>query len=190
MPSSANYDSPQPDSIQLEDELGRSLVCSVEHSFTENDHTYYLLFPLDFPVTIVAWDSPSEDAEIRWVEESKELEQIFPDAKAVLAEQDLQLKNTAYTLTVTGDLFEPDDEDILRIEIPTESGQLELEEFQWLATFYHDETEYEIYTPLHPLLFFAKQPPTGDLQFLSFEELQQLQPRLQDLLLKELDRED
>lgn len=174
----------EPNPIVITDEEGRSLQCFVERSFYVDDAVYLLLLPADAPIAIITWESDDEAAGAIWIEESEELNELFADAKAVLAEQDLFLKNAAYTLTVSGDLPEPDEDDILTLELENELGELETDEYQFLAAFFHDGQEYEIYTPLSPLLFFARENSTGDIELLSPEEFQQVQPFLEDLLFE------
>ncbi|MDY7014694.1 MAG: DUF3727 domain-containing protein [Cyanobacteriota bacterium] len=174
----------EPTSIVIADEAGRSLQCYVERSFDIDDLTYLLLLPADSPVAIIAWDSQEETAGAVWIEDGEELDTLFADAKAVLAEQDLFLQNAAYTLTVSGELPEADEDDILTLEMENELGELETDEYQFLATFFHDEREYEIYTPLSPLLFFAREKSNGKIELLSPEEFQQVQPFLEDLLFE------
>jgi len=170
------------ESVTLIDADGRSLACFIERSFSFENTVYFLLQPVDSPIAIIAWDSEEETAGATWIEESQELETLFADAKAVLAEQNLALKNAAYTLTVAGELPPYDEDDLLAIEIEQEGGKLETDEFQFLAHFYHQEQEYEIYTPLSPLLFFAKEVSGGELVLLSSEELMKIQPLLEELL--------
>lgn len=189
MPSFPNNSSDPPRSITLTDETGKSLPCSIEHSFIQAGTTYFLLLPLDIPITIIAWESDRDDAVATWVEDNEEIERIFEDAKAVLAEQNLSLERAAYTLTVAGELPETEEDDILTLEIETEEDTLESEQFQFLTHFYHQEQEYEIYTPLDPLLLFARQTSKGNVEILSLEELQNIQPQLQEILVRELDRE-
>lgn len=170
------------ENVMLVDADGRSLSCFIERSFFFEGDTYFLLQPVDSPIAIIAWDSEEETAGATWIEDSEELETLFADAKAVLAEQNLTLNNAAYTFTVAGELPPYDEDDLLAIEIEQEDGKLETDEFQFLAHFYHQSQEYEIYTPLTPLLFFAKETASGDLELLSTEELAKIQPFLEDFL--------
>lgn len=193
MPSS--YFSPDrdpsvPNSVTLLDEAGRSLDCSVEHSFNREGVTYLLLLPVNAPITIIAWESDAEDADATWIEDSDAIEAVFADAKAVLGEQNLSLNYAAYTLTVTGDLPPVKEDDLLTLEIETETGEVESEQFQFLTHFYHERQEYEIYTPLDPLLLFARQLPNHRIELLSIDEVQSLQPQLRDFLIQELEQED
>jgi len=177
-------------SVTLIDEAGRSLLCSIEHSLEVEGSEYLLLMPVDFPIQIVAWDDDDDEedlAEATLLEDDEEIDTLFPDAKAVLAEHNLILKHTAYTLTAAGELPSVDNEEILAIEIEDEDGELEPDEFQRLANFYHEEQEYGIYTPIEPLLFLAQRNQAGQLELLSPEEFHKLQPWLEELLFDALD---
>ncbi len=175
--------------VTLTDDAGRSLDCLVENAIEQAESIYCLLRPVDSPIAIIAWEDEddSEEATAIWLEDETEIEQIFDDAKAVLAEFDLTLKNTAFTLTVAGELPEVDEEEILTLEIEEADGYLDTDEFQLLATVYNEHREYEIYTPITPLLLFAKQNKTGKLELLSPEQLQQLQPLLEEFLFEQTD---
>jgi hypothetical protein len=175
-------------SITLTDEAGRSLDCYIEQVFDSEGITYLLLQPVDSPVTFIAWDDEDESSEATWVEDITELEKIYGDAKAVLGEQNLTLQATAYTFTVAGELPPIEEEDVLAIEMDEDDPLAEPEEFQYLANFFHEGQEYGIYTPLTPLLFFAKQvSPDEQLQLLSPEELETIQPWLEEFLFNELE---
>ncbi|WP_318013945.1 DUF3727 domain-containing protein [Oscillatoria salina] len=175
--------------VTLTDETGRSLNCYVERTLDIQGSTYVLLLPVDSPVVIIAWDDEDEDeaSGATLIEDDEEIAQIFDDAKAVLAEQNLTLKLTGFTLTVAGDLPEPEEDDLLTVELEEDDGEVKSEEFQFLTGFYHLESEYEIYTPLTPLLFFAQPKAGGKLELLSPEEFQRVQPSLEELLFDELD---
>jgi hypothetical protein len=179
------------ESITLTDAAGRSLNCYIEHSLEVEGSEYLLLLPVDSPVEIVVWDDEEDEdlADATLLEDDEEIDLVFSDAQAVLAEQNLTLKRTAYTLTVAGELPPVEEEDILTIEIEEENVELEPEQFQLLASFYHEEQEYGIYTPLDPLLFFAKRNKAGQPELLSPEEFKKVQPLLEELLFDELDEE-
>jgi hypothetical protein len=173
--------------VTLKDEAGRSLSCYTEHSLEVEGCEYLLLMPVDAPIEIVAWDEDEEEdeADATLIEDDEEIDSLFSDAQAVLAEQNLTLKRTAYTLTVAGELPAVDEEEVLTIEIEEDEVELEPEQFQYLASFYHEEQEYGIYTPLDPLLFFAKRNTSGQPELLSPEEFKKVQPYLEELLFDE-----
>jgi hypothetical protein len=178
------------ESVTLVDDKGRPLDCYVENSLEMDDHTYLLLMPVDIPVVLIAWDEESgdeeEDLEAVLLEDYEEIGRIFEDAKAVLAELDLSLKYTAYTLTVSGELPPIEDDDILTLELESDDEALEPEELQFLTDFYHEEQHYSIYTPLAPLLFLAKSHLNGKVELVSPED-EQTQQILEELLFEDLD---
>ncbi|MGB3695639.1 MAG: DUF3727 domain-containing protein [Spirulinaceae cyanobacterium] len=173
--------------VTLIDEDERSLDCYVERSFEIEGSTYLMLMPIAAAVTIIAWDNDHEDSGAVWLEDEAEIKEIFGDAKAVLAEHNLTLQHSAFTLTATGELPSTSEDDILILEIEEEEGDSEAEEYQFLATFYHHGKEYEIYTPLAPLLFFAKTTYGNQLELTSPEEFKLLQPFLEELLFEGMD---
>ena len=175
--------------VTLTDEVGRSLNCYIEHSLEVEGSEYLLLLPVDAPVEIVVWNEDEEDEEEgdATLLEDDEVDSIFSDAQAVLAEQNLTLKRTAFTLTVAGELPPVNEDEMLTIEMEEDDVELEPEQFQLLASFYHEEQEYGIYTPLDPLLFFARRNKAGQPELLSPEEFKKVQPLLEELLFDELD---
>lgn len=161
--------------MNLVDEEGRSLLCYVERSLTVKGTEYVLLLPVDAPIEIFAWamDEESEDEEMLIDVDEDELEEIFSTARAVLAEQDLILNHTALTLTASGELPEVVEDDIITLDIESDT-EPNYEQFQQLAAFYYEEQEYVICSPLDPLLFFAQLNAAGEPELVSLDELQTL----------------
>lgn len=191
MPSPFDRDKDNHDEeiVSLFDENQRSLMCYVEHSLETDGITYLLLMPVDIPVTIISWESDdpnAEEVEAVMLEDDGEITDIFANAKAVLAEHNLYLKHSAFTLTATGELPPIEEDQILTLNLDEEDSDLESEELQLLASFYHSERKYSIYTPLTPLLFFARYNTKGKLELVSPEE-EGFQPILEELLFEELD---
>jgi len=172
--------------VTLTDELGRELPCYIERELELDGKTYLLLLPEDAPIEIFAWNEDDDVTELVSVEEEAEVDRIFADAHAVLSEQNLALKRTAFTLSAVGELPPLDPTEVVTIELDEEDDQLEPEEFQILARFYNEEQEYAICTPVDPLLFFGKADANGLISLLSEEEAEQLQPMLEDMLLDEI----
>ena len=179
------------DSVTLFDERGRTLECYVENAIEVDNLNYLLLMPVDIPIVIIAWEEDEDDddeefADAILLEDEEEIEQLYPDAKAVLAELDLTLKHTAYSLTVSGELPPIEDDDILTLELENEDEPLEPEELQFLVSFYHQEQRYSIYTPLAPLLFLAKTNEKGKIELVSPED-EKMQMILEELLFEEVE---
>lgn len=173
--------------VTLIDSDGRTLLCYIEQYLEYEGMTYLLLMPVDIPIVVMIWDEEEEEEEIVeaiMIEEAEEIEAIFADAKAVLAEQNLTLKHTAYTLTATGELPPIDEEQVLTLNLEEEESHLEPEELQFLASFYHTSQKYSIYTPLTPLLFFARYNLRNELELVS-PDAEEFQPILEELLADE-----
>jgi hypothetical protein len=173
--------------VTLTDEAGRSLTCYLEGSLEVEGQKYGLLYPVDSPVQIFAWEMDEAEGEeiLKDVEEA-EIDEVFATAQAVLAEQNLKLKRTALSLTVEGDLPEVVEDEILTLEIE-EGEETTSEEFQFLTSFYQKEQEYAVYTPLDPLLLIARMDAHNHPELLSPEEFQKIQPILEEQLFEELD---
>ncbi len=167
--------------ITLSDETGRSLLCYIELSVEVEGKEYALVNPVDYPVDVFGWieTDEDEDEETLVPVEDAELSEIFSTAQAVLAEQNLKLKRTALSLTVEGDLPDVQEDDILVLEVEETGIGKEQEEYQLLATFFHEEQEYSIYTPMDPVLFVVRLTDGEKPQLLSPEEFQAIQPKLQ-----------
>jgi hypothetical protein len=192
-PSQFNFEEnelEEADIITLWDEQGRSLDCYIENAYETDDLIYMLLVPVDTPVMILAWDEESEEEESDafLIEDSEEIERVFADAKAVLAELDLLLKSTAHTLTVSGELPPLEEDNVLSLEIDSDSpsSSSEPEELQFLASFFSEDQKYSIYTPLAPLLFLAVGDADGKVELVSPDD-DGMGPILEELLFDELE---
>ena len=164
--------------VVVTDESGRSLSCYVEHSLQLKDKSYVVLFPVDTPVYLFAW-SDDEEEEPEIIEEEEDIEVLYPIAKAVLEEQNMVLHWTAFTLTVSGDIPEEEDEEY-GYE-PDDVNGTSHEAFQFLAEFYHEDQEYAVCMPLEPVLILARME-NGKAYVLEEEELIQIQPILEEYL--------
>lgn len=178
---------PPATSVTLTDEVGRTLPCYIERSLFVDDQEYVLLLPVDSAIEIFAWQVEGEEEEAVPVEDDATIDKIFPVAEAVLAEQNLILKHTAFSLTVDGELPPVEETELFTLEIEEEGTELEPEQLQLLANFYHEDQEYAIYTPLDPLLFFARLNASGLPELLSPEEFRIVQPLLEEQLFDEME---
>ncbi|MBH8577694.1 DUF3727 domain-containing protein [Nostocaceae cyanobacterium CENA369] len=186
-PFSKDNDGAHAGTITLNDDTGRTLECYIEHSLSVDEQEYVLLLPVDSPIEIFAWQGEDEEEEAVLVDDDAVIERIFGTAQAVLAEQNLIVKNTAYALTVAGDLPPVEESELFTLEIEDEEADLEPEQLQLLASFYFEDQEYAIYTPLDPLLFFARISKTGQPVLLSPEEFREVQPLLEEHLFNEVE---
>jgi hypothetical protein len=90
-------------------------------------------------------------------------------------------------LSVAGELPSVEDTELFTLEIEEEGTELEPEQLQLLASFYSEEQEYAIYTPLDPLMFFARLNEANAPELLSPEEFRKLQPLLEEQLFDEME---
>lgn len=181
-PSESPQENEHSTAVILTDEQGRKLSCYVERSLFVDAQEYVLLLPVDSAVEIFSWESDDDEEEAVPVEDDATIDKIFATAEAVLAEQNLILKRSAFTLTAAGELPPVEDTELFTLEIEDEGTELEPEQLQLLASFYYEEQEYAIYTPLDPLLFFARLKSSGEPELLSPEEFRKVQPLLEDQL--------
>jgi len=166
--------------ITLTDETGKKLPCNIEATIAVDDVDYFLLQPIDNSVQIFAWEQgEDEDEEVLVDIEEEELETVFSTAQAVLSEQNLKLKRTAFTLTVEGELPEFDEDEVFTVDLDDDS----FEEYQELAKFLHEEQPYSVFTALDPLMFFAKLGANGAYELLSQEELEMIQPYIEEHMI-------
>lgn len=165
------------------------MPCQVEQSFELNGREYLLLLPIDAPIEIFVWQQEDSDEEVLMDIEDEEIDDIFLTAKAVLAEQNLLLQRSAITLTASGELPEPDDENCLTLELDEldDTGAPMTEEFQILATCFHEDEEYTLCTPIEPLLIFAYRTAEGSLEIVTPEEFQTIRGSLEAKLFDLLD---
>lgn len=171
--------------VLVTDETGRGLSCYVEHSLQLKEGSYAVLLPVDTPVCFFTWLN-EEDEEPVLIEDEVEIGTIYPLAKAVLEEQNLTLHWTAFTLTVSGDVPEVEEDDDDYGYEPEDANGTSHEAFQLLAEFFHKDQEYAVCAPLDPFLILARMEQ-GQPQILEPEELDRIQPILEEYLAGQLD---
>ena len=184
--SSSKFDSDEryeEETLTIVDDSGRSLPCYIEQSLEIDNMTYLLLVPVDIPLVMLSINSDNEDElEASILDDDEAIAKIFDNAKAVLAEQNLSLQHTAYTLTAAGELPPIEEGQILTLDADGVDDDIEEEELQSLAHFYHADQKYGIYTPLTPLLFFARYDAQNRLELVSPDQ-ENLMPILEELLV-------
>ena len=176
------------ETLILRDEQDQVLACEILKQVVLDDMTYALITPVDVMVELLSWEEderethslgdPDVDGTLEELD-PQELEVVLPTARAVLAELNLNLNFSAFELmTVAGEIPDPEEEDVIEI-----AKDEDVEEYQLLATFYHEQKQYGVFVPLDPLLLFAAQPEEGDPYLLTPDYPETLFDRLQDKLL-------
>ena len=165
--------------ILVRDKQGNSLLCFLEQLIPINGTDYALLTPVDTPVSLFSLEETEEPQLIESISSS---EPILSVADIVLQEHDLVLVRSAVTLTVTGELDEPDPEEL---EEEEEDMEDDSETYELLVSFRANEKEYGLYIPLDPFFVVAKLKE-GKAELLENEEFDKVQP----LIEKELESMD
>ena len=164
--------------VLVRDDEGRDLLCFLEQLIPLDDKDYALLTPVDTPVSLFRLIEGNDPELIETIASS---EPILSVADVVLQEHDLTLVRSAVTLTVNGELDEPDPE-----ELEDEETDDDSETYELLVSFMVQEQEYGLYIPLDPFFVVARMTD-GQAKLVEGEEFDQIQPRIEvDLEAREL----
>jgi hypothetical protein len=144
--------------VTVTDHFNRRLECRIlnETIISVEGQKYALVEPVDATIEIYSWQAAGEDEDDAVLVEGETIANIFGTAQAVLSEKNLILKDTPYVLTVAGELPNKDESTIFNLEFDDIDDEEEPERLMEIATFFHDEQEYAIYTPLETSLFLAR----------------------------------
>lgn len=173
--------------VLVRDSHGRQLLCFLEQLIPLEGHDYVLLTPVDTPVCLVKIAAEDSDADDEVIDQLDADESILANAEAVLQDLDLTLVRSAVTLTVSGDLEEPD-ADELDEELEEELEEDEDEEtdlYEMLIQFRADDQDYGLFIPLDPFFVVARMEG-GEAVLVEDEEFKRVQP----LIEKELDERE
>ncbi len=162
--------------VLVRDGRGRQLLCFLEQLIPLDGHDYALLTPVDTPVCLVRiGDGESLEDEV--IEELNAAEAILTVADVVLQEHDLTLVRSAVTLTVSGELDEPDPDE-LDEELEDEDADEETDLYEMLIQFRADGQEYGLYIPLDPFFVVARME-SSEAVLVEGEEFERVQPRIE-----------
>ena len=126
--------------LLVKDSQGSDLLCFLEQVVPLEGNEYALLTPVDTPVSLFQL---IDDQDPKLIETIEKNEPILEVADVVLQEHDLRLVRSAITLTVSGELDEPEPEEIEEEDIDDESETYEL-----LVNFRVENNEYGLYLSL------------------------------------------
>ena len=156
--------------VLVRDDEGRDLLCFLEQLIPLDDKDYALLTPVATPVSLFRLIEGNDPELIETIASS---EPILSVADVVLQEHDLTLVRSAVTLTVNGELDEPDPE-----ELEDEETDDDSETYELLVSFMVQEQEYGLYIPLDPFFVVARMTD-GQAKLVEGEEFDQVQPRIE-----------
>ena len=152
--------------LLVKDSQGSDLLCFLEQVVPLEGNEYALLTPVDTPVSLFQL---IDDQDPKLIETIEKNEPILEVADVVLQEHDLRLVRSAITLTVSGELDEPEPEEIEEEDIDDESETYEL-----LVNFRVDNNEYGLYIPLDPFFIVGKLDD-GEVKLVEGEEFDKIQ---------------
>ena len=152
--------------LLVKDSQGSELLCFLEQVVPLEGNEYALLTPVDTPVSLFQL---IDDQDPKLIETIEKNEPILEVADIVLQEHDLRLVRSAMTLTVSGELDEPEPEEIEEDDIDDESETYEL-----LVNFRVDNNEYGLYIPLDPFFIVGKLED-GEVKLVEGEEFDNIQ---------------
>ena len=152
--------------LLVKDSQGSDLLCFLEQVVPLEGNEYALLTPVDTPVSLFQL---IDDQDPKLIETIEKNEPILEVADVVLQEHDLRLVRSAVTLTVSGELDEPDPEEVEEEDIDEESETYEL-----LVNFRVDSNEYGLYIPLDPFFIVGKLED-GEVKLVEGEEFDKIQ---------------
>ncbi|MFQ6538790.1 MULTISPECIES: DUF3727 domain-containing protein [Aphanothece] len=156
--------------VLVRDQRGRQLLCFLEQLIPLDGHDYVLLTPIDTPVCLFRLE---DDGEPELIDTVDATEPILSVADVVLQEHDLTLVRSAVTLTVSGELDEPDPDELEGDEADDDSETYEL-----LVSFLADNQEYGLYIPLDPFFVVARMDGKAAV-LVEGEEFDRVQPRIE-----------
>ncbi len=163
--------------LLIKDSQGNELLCFLEQIVPIDNIEYVLLTPVDTPVSLFKLKENSDPELIKTIDKK---EPILEVADVVLQEYDLKLIRSAVTLTITGELEEPEPEELEEKDFDEDSELYEL-----LVNFKVEEEEYGLYIPLDPF-FVVGKIIDGNAFVLEGEEFDTIQPMIES----ELDQRD
>ena len=161
--------------VLVRDASGRQLLCFLEQLIPLDGQDYALLTPVDTPVCLVKI-AADDDGEDEVIEELDGAGPILSVADVVLQEHDLTLVRSAVTLTVSGELEEPDPEE-LDEDLDDEDDE-DSDLYEMLIQFRHNDQEYGLFIPLDPFFVVARMA-NGEGVLVEGEEFERVQPRIE-----------
>ena len=159
--------------LLLKDNRGNELLCFLEQIMQIDNSEYALLTPVDTPVSVFKLND-GKDPEL--IEEIDKNEPILEVADVVLQEHDLRLIRSAVTLTVSGELEEPELD-----ELEEEDYDEETESYELLVSFRVEGHEYGLYIPLDPFFIVGKNA-NGQVSLVEGEEFDNIQEKIESEL--------
>jgi hypothetical protein len=190
-------------------DTGRTLPCVVEHEVDVMEATYLVCCPQD---DVVTFATENGDDGLVCLSDETLIDKLFPTAAAVLAEDNVTLKRTAFLLTVDdsdaamlgstgfdeddddteddpeGAEWEGDDDDDDDDDQDEDDSDDDSETVSVLGEFRHDDVNYFVIKPEDPVLLVARRTE-GKLVVVEEDELDYVSPII-EAQIEELQRDE
>lgn len=165
----------EPSVVLVDPNTERTLTVGVEHTIDYSGERYIVCYPMDDPVSFAY--TTDDESELEAVDDPVKVQALFPNAEAVLAEENIELKNTAFVLTIDDQseyLDDDDDGDINSHEI---QDQFDVE---IIAAFSSKGEHFSVVRALEPVLLIAKEVDHGTYKVLEGTELDTITPIIEE----------
>ena len=162
--------------LLIKDGKDNELLCFLEQIVPIDNVEYLLLTPVDTPVSLFKLTNDEEPQLIKTIDKQEE---ILSVADVVLQEYELKLIRSAVTLTITGDLEEPEPEELEEKDFDEDSELYE----QLGVNFKFNDEEYGLFIPLDPFFIVGKLHE-GNAVVLEGNEFNIIQPLIESEIEK------
>ncbi|CAN8071683.1 unnamed protein product [Agarophyton chilense] len=165
----------------------RSITVGIEEEFDFDGKSHILCYPIDDPVALV---ENNHDGKLHPILDDDKIADLYPSAKAVCAERHIELKNTAYIMTLEDEReFADEDESEFVDEDDLEEEKEEDDEddedddhsVEVIAEFSHKEKEYMVIRPFQTIWLVASEN-NGTYMPIRDEQLEIVRPTIEKIL--------
>lgn len=181
--------------LQLWDKESQTfLAVTVEHEIDHKNTHYYLCYPDDHPVAFARMTSADE---LDIIDDKDLVKKLFPNASAVMSEDQMTLHDTPFILTMTDlrTLEELDDDYLGHIADEEEDDDDDDDEeedddddddhsVEMLAEFDFEGDRYYVVRPLGPVHVVAKAVGS-DVVVLGEKELEKISPIIEEFIMNQ-----
>eukprot|EP00184_Porphyridium_aerugineum_P006012 CAMPEP_0184695524 /NCGR_PEP_ID=MMETSP0313-20130426/3128_1 /TAXON_ID=2792 /ORGANISM="Porphyridium aerugineum, Strain SAG 1380-2" /LENGTH=354 /DNA_ID=CAMNT_0027154003 /DNA_START=51 /DNA_END=1115 /DNA_ORIENTATION=+ len=205
-----NDDDEEDEVIILDVVSQRELPCIISRTIEVDKVNYSVLYPRDEPVVIATLTAEvgGYESVLTAVEEEEKMNELFPIAYQVMAEENVALIRSAYVMTVSGldeeeeddgddsgfENYDVDDDNLTKhLDRESDEPEQEDEDVEVLGQFYYKGVEYMVCKPLDPVFFVARpfETPEGKERKLYYvpdkKELDRVFPRVESQLANDLE---
>ncbi|KAI0559579.1 hypothetical protein FGB62_142g075 [Gracilaria domingensis] len=174
-----DYDDEDDLQVTLRDPVTRrSITVGIEESFNFEGISHILCYPIDDPVAVV---QNFHDGKLHPVLEDELIAELYPSAKAVCAEHEIELKNTAYIMTAEDESEHAGQEDEDEDEDDEDEDEDDDTSVEVIGEFSYKGKDYMVIRPMQTVWLVAKED-NGTYKPIRDEQLEQVRPTIEAIL--------